>query len=385
MDKSKLIEDLITTRLMSGNVTDFITELKQADVTPAEAKTADLFGDPRIGELVGGILDNLDDITALEPALGELQTYLRGSTAVTEPVKKSAGSDKENFSMDKPGIEEKMLADQNENLESDINKLGMADVMDRMGKLDESLASLGSAINKLSEHFSEISGKLESGEDSEDEEDKEINASEDDVKAKGSKVGKLEDASGDEIDMLDPNESHIDYSESGVTVRMSYDKYARVRRALDNLRNFAEVRDIDEYEEVLDSAEDEDEMISIPRSEYMKLKADLKAAKCEDCEDKEDESNHAEDEVEEKKEDDPITLIMKRLDAIEAKLDGESKDEEESVEAPVESSEDKEAPVEVKNQDESRKPEELTDEEKAELENHSDFSESRDVFSYIYG
>lgn len=417
MDKSKLIEDLITTRLLSGDVMDFITELKQANVTPTEARTADLFGEPELGELVAKVIENIDNQDALTPAITELKDALSKSGAVTS----SKGESKENFAMDRDDLEKKIESEVEEPVLKDGKDDSTITIDERVSRIEESLAK----FSVVADQVQKISDFMFAETEDEAEEEAEDASDEDDA---------------EEMNACD---SKVSFSEDGqVTITMSTASYEQLRKSMANIRNFAE-----EHEE-----EPEEQMISIPKSEYKQLMYDLGKAEaradedsakayeenptqdlttsedaCPECDDAHDADEKHEDlaEDEEVKFDpedykamkkelaelraayDSLKNEEKKVDAAEdpeaENLEKEEKPAEEPAEAKTEdapklSDEEKEAlkdeiKEEVKEDvkeelisQKAAKPEDLSDDEKSALE--SNFSEQpiqNDTYNWLFG
>jgi len=400
MDKSKLVEDLITTRLLNGEVMEFVTELKQADVTSTEAKTADLFGDPRVGELVGNVIDNIDNQESLTPAITELREYLDKSDKNASNV----GGVKENFAMENTKVENEIQKNVDENV-IDGKELDVKSIMERMGKLEDAVAQFSEMkdqITKMAEFmFAESKSEEDPEEELEEDEEKEV--------------------------MDDDNfcDSKVSFSEDGsVTINMSKETYNKLRDSMANIRNFAE------------ESEDE-ETIAIPKSEYKQLmydlgkaeaRADIDSAKAfeeapaevKEEEEKEAEVDHAEvDETPDdikamKAEIAELKAALESLKSEEKKVEDAEASEEDHAEtsgaevAPVAetpkgvtpsgktglSDEEKEALKEEIKEDvkedliqmESAKPESLSADEKSAVErNFSEAESVNDTFDWLFG
>lgn len=86
MNNEDKIEGLITEKLLSGDVTNFITNLKQLNETPESIAKMELFGDKKLGELVAAVLKAVNDKKAYDKEVKELSAYTKKiSTSFSEP------------------------------------------------------------------------------------------------------------------------------------------------------------------------------------------------------------------------------------------------------------------------------------------------------------
>lgn len=80
MTKEQTIEGLITTQLLSGKTAEFITQIKMLKVTPEEASNMELFGDPKFGQLLSKIIQDINTNKSYSDDMKDLVDYTKASS-----------------------------------------------------------------------------------------------------------------------------------------------------------------------------------------------------------------------------------------------------------------------------------------------------------------
>jgi hypothetical protein len=106
MDKITQLENLLSQRLLNGDVDYFINEIKMMGLKSTEAETMDPFGDPDIGSGVARVLADLEANKSYSDDINQLYKKLKTSTKMFSAIGLDGYSQTQNVDLKDPKVED---------------------------------------------------------------------------------------------------------------------------------------------------------------------------------------------------------------------------------------------------------------------------------------
>jgi hypothetical protein len=150
--KVKLLEDVITRSLITGEFQKFVNDLKQLEITSKEAKGMDPFGEPEIGTMVAAVLDAIDKGNGAEDSLKELYKYVKQA----EKLFSSIGLGEYNMSDAKDMIKVNLGGDAKDASGPQNDYLYKVDPRGQNPDISKSLSDLAKKVDLIDKKFSDI-------------------------------------------------------------------------------------------------------------------------------------------------------------------------------------------------------------------------------------